>query len=337
MIRRIGAPIARHDRRFTRLALWLAIATTHAGGVVWGSPLWTPPKTNAHGDVDENYYAALTIAQPGTSDLATRDRALTTFPWQGLSPDARVKAREVISGQALYRRLPTIQFAVDREVYAHLLANPDVAVSSWRAMEISQFELRKTAETVYHADAQDGSVGHVEVWKSTPEETLIYCDGAFKSPLLTKPIVARSLMRLTTRFYTAADGTPQAEHTGDVLVSFPSQTVETVARLISPVSYMIADRNFKQLTLYVHLMSQAMTRQPQWVESVARRMDVTEDQRRELLQLTSRVRATEERRIAVSLSTQPLPFKRLANPNSGQTSPDNPGLQSSIEGNLERR
>ncbi len=271
------------------------------------------PKTNAGGDVDPSYYSALTVVNAGGSDQALREQAIAELPLQGLPGEARAKAAQVVTQLALFRRLPTLEFAVDPQAYQYLLTHPDVAVSSWRAMEISQFELRPTGKGVYHADARDGSVGTVEVWKSTPEETLIYCDGAFKSPLLVKPIIARSIMRLRTRYFNAANGEPRAEHTGDVFVSFPSQTVEAVARLISPLSHMIADRNFKQLSLYVHLMSAAMARQPAWVQSIVRRMDADPAHKQELLTVAAAVRQASERRAETALSV-PLPVDDILAP-----------------------
>jgi hypothetical protein len=242
-------------------------------------------------DVESNYYRALTVTQPGTSAAAVRKQAIAELPLRELAPAARGKAERVLNGLGLFRRLPTLAFDVEPRVYHHLLQNPDVAVSSWRAMEISKFQLKPVAPNVYHADAGDGSVGIIEVWRSTRDDTLIYCDGAFKSPLIAKPIVARSIMRLRTRMVDGEGGRARAECSGELFVEFPSQTVETIAKVISPISHSIADRNFKQLSLYAHLMSQAMVRQPAWVKQLAQDMDCSPEQKAALLDLTGQVHA----------------------------------------------
>jgi hypothetical protein len=293
------------DRRRS-VALLFVACWILGTGLVWAAPPRGLPRTDAQGDLEERYYAALTMRQDGHSDSATRTKALAELPLKDLPPAARTKAQGVISNLALFRRLPVIDFAADDRVYQYLLTHPDISVSSWRAMDISQFELRTVQPNVYHADAKDGSVGTVEVWKSTREETLIYCDGAFKSPLLAKPIIARSVMRLTSRFYADAEGVPRTEHTGDIFVSFPSQTVETVAKLISPISHNIADRNFKQLTLYVHLMSMAMTNQPEWIAAMVERMDVADEPRRELLALSEQVHRAGRDRAVRAVSAAPM-------------------------------
>lgn len=124
----------------------------------------------------------------------------------------------MLDGLGLFRRLPTLSFEVDPEVYQYLLKHPTTAVSTWRAMEISRLKLEPTGLGTFVADAGDGSTGQIELWKSTPTETVIYCDGAFKSPMLTKPVIARSIMRLQARFYQDEQGRKRVEHTGDVFV-----------------------------------------------------------------------------------------------------------------------
>jgi hypothetical protein len=96
-------------------------------------------------------------------------------------------------------------------------------------------------------------------------------------------------MRLQTSFTKEADGRIIGTHTGDVFVEFPSQAVETVAKLISPISHSIADRNFKQITLFAHLMTQAMARHPGWIEQIGCKLDgVTPQQRQHFLEVSAR-------------------------------------------------
>jgi len=249
----------------------------------------TSAQTAADSDLELVLYKSLTVVRPGSSASAVRKQAIADLPLSELSPDARAKADRVLQGLGLFRRLPTLAFDVEAGVYHYLLQHPDVAVSTWRAMEISKFDLKQVGPNSFHADAGDGSVGEIEIWRSTRDDTIIYCEGAFKSPLVMKPIIARSIMRLRTRMISAEDGTPRAECSGEVFVEFPSQTVETIAKVISPISHSIADRNFKQLSLYAHLMSHAMTRQPAWVRQLVERMDGTDDQKADLLKLASQV------------------------------------------------
>ena len=254
---------------------------------------------------DKTPYPGLTFLKPGISSNSVRKQAIAELSVDRLTVEALRKSQSVLKNLGMFRRLPTISFECDPDVYNYFLSNPDVAVSTWRAMEISQFQLQETGPHHYRADAGDGSVGDVELFLQSPSETVIHCDGAFKSPLLTKPIVARSLMRLHTSFSKDQEGRTIGTHSGDIFVEFPSHAVEAVAKVISPVSHSIADRNFKQMTLFVHLMSQAMARHPGWVEQTGNKLDgIPKEKKLEFFEMASRSYADTRRRFAEANSIQ---------------------------------
>ncbi len=225
----------------------------------------------------------------GSSTSAVRKQAIQDLPLAELNEEGKAKVNGVLANLAMFRRLPTLTFDVDPDVYNYFIRHPDVAVATWRAMEISKFQLNEVAPDHFDADAGDGSVGHIQILRQTPTETLIHCDGAFKSPLLPRPIMARAVMRLQTSFTKEADGRLVGTHSGDVFVEFPSQAVETIAKVISPVSHSIADRNFKQITLFAHLMTQAMAKHPGWIELIGNKLDgVTPQKRMQFLEIAAR-------------------------------------------------
>jgi hypothetical protein len=249
----------------------------------------------------------VSTVKAGSSSYSVRKQAVSDLALGELTPDASAKVNGVLNNVAMFRRLPTLSFEVDPDVYNYFLRNPDVAVATWRAMEISKFQLTETEPRSFDADAGDGSVGHIQILRQSPSETLIHCDGAFKSPLLPRPIVARAVMRLQTTFAREPDGRIIGTHMGDVFVEFPSQAVETVAKVISPVSHSIADRNFKQITLFVHLMTQAMAKHPGWIELIGNKLDgVTPQQRRQFMEVSARSHAVARMRIAAGHPVKPF-------------------------------
>jgi hypothetical protein len=292
--------------RPTRSRSWrIALSTGAAFGLAFGGAVQAAEPTIKPGDNsdsaagksslnDADMDAAfqtlgVSTVKAGSSSYAVRKVAISELPLASLPEDARDKAQRILDNLAMFRHLPTLSFDADPDVYSFFLQNPDIAVSTWRAMEISKFQLKEVETGCYAADAGDGSVGRIEILMHTADSTLIYCDGSFKSPLLPRPIVARSLMRLQTSFSKDADGRIIGTHSGDVFVEFPSQAVETVAKVISPMSHAIADRNFKQITLFAHLMTQAMAKHPAWIEAIGRKMDgVTDEQRQDFLAVSAR-------------------------------------------------
>jgi len=231
-----------------------------------------------------------------------------------LSPEHQRLAQSVLSDVSLFRRLPTVKAKLDSRVYQYFLDAPDAAVSIWRVLGISKLELKQKSPGVFEADTGDGSSGTVTLLHRTPTSCVVFCDGLFKSPVLAKPIKARALVTLTATIEPQADGTTSITHTADMFVSFPSLAVETIARMVSPLSYKYADRNIEEITSFLRMMDVAMSRQPGWIEQLAQLMDgVSEERNRQLLQVTAAVYVDAQRR-AFTAKGEPFNVKSIQLP-----------------------
>jgi hypothetical protein len=238
-------------------------------------------------------------AEPrGNSSAASKKAALAAIPLDILSPEHKQRATALLKASGFYRRLPKVTFSIEPEVYTYFLAHPDVAVSIWRAMKISKLEMWQTGRYDYEADAGDGSTGKLEVLHSGPEKCLIACDGLYKSPLFPKPIEAKSLLLLQTSFFREADGTVYVTHRADLFVEFPSLTVDVVAKIFSPLTVAMTDRTFSEISLFLKMMSLAMSRRPDWVEEIAGKMEGVPDIRKDqILELTAQVHTAAQKKL----------------------------------------
>lgn len=225
--------------------------------------------------------------EEGSSSRFARDDAIRAIPFHAMLPEAQKHASQIIDEVSLYRRLPKIHLEADHRVYDFFANHPDVAVSVWRAMKISKVQMYQTGPEAFKTDMQDGgTIGDVQVLLRNKHHYVVSCQGQFRNPALRKPIFATALMHLQPEYN--EDGT--VTHAVDVFVAFPSQTVETIAKLISPISNRIADRNFTEISLFVEMMSLAMARQPGWVEQLTLDMDgIAEGRTNQMLELTAKV------------------------------------------------
>jgi hypothetical protein len=134
----------------------------------------------------------------------------------------------------------------------------------------------------------------------------------FKSPVLPKAIKARALVVLNTQFEPQADGTSIVTHSVDMFVNFPSLAVETIAKVVSPLSYKFADRNMEEITAFLRMMALSMERNPGWIEQVAVLLEgVAADRGPELIKLTAGVYVDAQRRLSPqsgSAGTAPVPI-----------------------------
>lgn len=236
--------------------------------------------------------------EKGTSSDKVRKIATSSLPLDKLDAKSRQRVDEVLREVGFFRRMPTISFAADPNIYRFFLTHPDVAVSIWRAMQISELKMWQTGPNEFEGDAGDGTTGTVDVLFRTPEQILVLSEGEYKNPLLKKPIKAKSLVLLQTAFTRTEDGTAMVTHRADLFVSFPSQTVETAAKILSPLTGPLVDRTFNEMSMFLRMMTIAMTKRPGWVEQIATKMDGVHEMRKtQLLQLTAQVYATERKRL----------------------------------------
>ncbi len=230
-----------------------------------------------------------TLAKGSSSD-ETRQRGIAELPMHRLTPAQRKKVEPILESLSLFRELPTLAFETDPEVHRFFLDYPDAAVSIWRAMKISKFQMTESGRGLYTVADDEGTTGQIEILYRDRHQMLVACEGTVQSPLLPGGIKAQTLLHLQSDFVQSPDDRTWSRNRLRMYVAFPSPAVEAAAKLVSPLANMIIDRNLREVCLFVHLMSRAMAHNPGWVEHIARNMKgVTPVRRRDLIQLAARV------------------------------------------------
>lgn len=229
------------------------------------------------------------VTGQGTSDRATREQALKRLKTLQMTPSGRQTADRVVGDLSLFRQVPEVRFEMDPDTYDYFLGHPDVVVSMWESLGISGIVLREVKPYQYRMDNPDGTACDIYYLRRSKEANVIYCEGEFKSPFLRKPIAATGVVCLYSKVEPQRDGTTFVKHQADAFIAFPNTAVETAAKLISPVSNYIADRNFQEISLFMHTISLTMARHPGWMQEQLKQMrGVGPEQSTELLKLTEK-------------------------------------------------
>jgi len=227
------------------------------------------------------------VVKRASSAKAARKTALAALPLDKMSQDYRNRVQQIANANSMFRELPTYRFEVDPRVYYFFMQHPDVAVSIWRVMQISEFKMRETRPDGFETDDSDGTSGVIDVAYRGQNEVVVLCNGVYRTPLLPKSVKANGVLHVQVGFERDANGKTYATHTARLFVTFPSQTFDTVARIISPLSNAIIDQNFREVSLFLHMMSTAMERQPGWVENLSSRLEGVHTERRtQLMEVT---------------------------------------------------
>ncbi|HCS50556.1 hypothetical protein [Rubinisphaera sp.] len=245
----------------------------------------------------------------GDSDRNLKEQAVNRLNNVRLTSSGRASANKMIEEMSLYRRLPEIRFEIDPETYDYFIGNPDFVVGLWQSMGISAINLKESAKYQYDMNNVDGTKCKIYYIKRSQNTNIVFCQGEFQSPFLKTPITANGLVCINAQFEKQPDGTTFVRHSADVFVSFPNVAIEAAARLISPVSNYIADRNFQEISLFMHSMHLSMTRQPRWVQDVAGKLNgVMPDRVAELNRITLKVYEAEQDRLALQFDERELPL-----------------------------
>ena len=258
------------DRRsaLRRIGLGAAAAATFGGE--WG-PAAVARVTAAEPSATPQLTVDVTAR--GSSSLLQLRGARKLVPTNECKARLRPAVSRVLKNVSIYRKMPEILCQTDPQTLQFFLDHPDVAVSLWRSMGVSAMTLTETAPGTYAADGGEGSVGRVEVALARKGEQVVYCTGRFVNPVAKKPIQADCVIHFRNRFERSQAGDVYSRHSATMFVSLPSAALEATARVISPVSNRIADRNFEEVSLFVRMMSSAMQTRPGWCEQVGRGMD----------------------------------------------------------------
>lgn len=252
----------------------------------------------------------------GSSSKESQEQGLAELPLDKLSPENREKAASILKSLSLFRELPTLALEVDPEVHQFFVDHPDVAVSIWRAMEISKFEMTERGPGSYSATDNNGTNGRIELLYRDAHHVLVICDGVVHSPLLPGDIHAKTLLHLQVDFAKTKDDLTWSRNRLRMYVEFPNQAVETAAQVVSPLGNLIIDRNLKEVCLFVGMMSAAMAHQPGWVEHITRRLEgVPPERKDELIHLTAKVfLAARKRELAKRQSLEEVTVEDIIRP-----------------------
>ena len=232
----------------------------------------------------------ITEIEPATSSNDARTTVAAGIPLDQLEDHHRVQVEALLGGRTLFRCLPALRIELEPASYEYYRRNPGIAVAVWRLLGISKLQLKPTAAPgLYTVNTADGSDGTIEILLRTDDLLIVRGTGNWHSGLLPTPIRSEGLVVLRHRFEQDRDGRRYVTHQAALFLAFPQQSVRSVARLVSPITNMIADQNFKDISLFLRMMQVAAVERPGWVEMIAGRLEgLTSAQRDEFLKSAAR-------------------------------------------------
>ena len=212
------------------------------------------------------------VVKKGSSNRNAQKISRNLLPLDRLNEEDRKEVEQILKNTSFFRETETLKFEVDPKAYLYFVWNPEMTVEIWKAMGISEFRMKPTGKGKYRADTGDGSSGNLRILYRGQYHNVVLGEGVYKNAFLPKAIRAKVLIHMQTQFSRNQQGKTFATHRVFMHVVFPSSVVETASKILEPLSKVIADQNFRDISLFAYLMSKSMTKQPGWIEHLARSM-----------------------------------------------------------------
>ncbi len=235
--------------------------------------------------------------EAASSSQKIRDQICQDLPLDRLEDHHRAQVEALLGGPTLFRRLPAIRIELDPRSYEYFRRRPEMATAIWRVLGISQLTLNRTAPNMYTARNTDGSQGMLEILLRSKDLMIARGTGTWNSGLLAGRIRGEGLVVLRHRYERDQQGRQYVTHQAALFLSFPRQSIRTIARLIAPLTNIVADRNFYDISAFLRMMHLAAVGQPGWIESIANRLeDVSAADREAFLKTAARAHVADRRR-----------------------------------------
>lgn len=225
-----------------------------------------------------------------TNSRAARDEAVRSIPYKHLEAGDRAKVNSVLANSGIYRRLPTRVVQCDPDFYLFLVEHPDVIVSIWQVLGITQLAVEQVTPDKYRVTDAEGTHGTVEFLYSSHDVHLIYAEGIGRGPLLDRPIQGHALILLKTGYVCEPDGRYYVTSRMDTFLEVDRSGIELVTKTLQPVLGKVADSNFLQTVGFLGSLSKTAEVNLSGMQRLADKLSAVQpDVRRQFAELARQV------------------------------------------------
>lgn len=226
-----------------------------------------------------------------TTSRAAREDAIRGIPFRSLSQEAQQRILSVVRKPTMFRRMPVTPIRCDPELHRFSIRQPEVIVSIWQLMGITQVTAQRTAPYVLQCNDGVGTVTNMELIYGDANTHVLLCEGSYEGPLFRKPLKGRCVLVLRTS--SAQNGTGyQINNMLDVFLQVDHVGLDIFAKTLHPLLGKSADINFTESMRFIEKMSRASEKNGAGMQNMIDRLDGVQPQvRTDFKQVVANVNA----------------------------------------------
>jgi len=208
----------------------------------------------------------------GTNSPSVRTEAIAAIPLDKLDAKSQAKVKEVLANLTVFRRLPIRVIECDPDLYLFIARHPDVMVSMWETLKLSQLQLRRTAPNNFRVVESDGTTITFEYLYQTYDTHIVYAEGVYTGALANRPVRGTCVCVLKTGYVRETNGRYYVTSRLDAFLSVEPGAIEIVAKTLQPIGGRIADSNFVQTLAFLAGLSETAETNPEGLHRLSRRL-----------------------------------------------------------------
>ncbi len=229
----------------------------------------------------------LSVAKTAKSDL---HNALEAIPLDKLKPEDRGKVESVLSNLSVFRRMPLKVIDCDPDMYLFLVRHPDVVVNIWRLLEISQLRMEQVGRRRFTLSEPVGATVSLEYVHRSHDTHVVYGEGTYRGPLLSRPVSGRGVLVLKTGYVRETNGRYYITNRLDCFLNVEPLGAELLTKTVSPLMGRTADNNFVLTAAFLARLSRTAELGGGGIRALAAKLDrVRPEVRTEFVEMARKV------------------------------------------------
>ena len=213
----------------------------------------------------------------GTSTRAAREDAMRSIPLDKLAPALKAKVTATLADTTIYRRLPVQVIDCDPDLYLFLVRHPEVVVNIWEVMKISNVAIQRTGPDTFRASDGVGTLCDVTFCYSDHETQVVYAEGSYNGPLLSRPVRAKCVLLLKSGYMQETNGRYYVTTRMDTFIHIDHAGLEILAKTLQPLMNRTADYNFAETAGFFSTISRTAESNPAGMARLAVKLANVDD------------------------------------------------------------
>ncbi len=208
----------------------------------------------------------------GSSSKKYKQSAIAKIPFNELTPAMARQVADVVQHTSIYRQLPITSVESDPDLYLYLVRYPEVVISIWRLMGVSQMKADRVGNFQLRADDGAGTNTDVQLIYGKPKLNIYYAEGEYDGPMLFRRVTGKCVLVLESDYRRNSAGKVIVTSRLNVFLKIDNLAASIIARTVHPFVGTTADHNFVESLRFIEKLSSTTQENGPGVQQMTHRL-----------------------------------------------------------------